>query len=159
MCNPPTFARQKLGNGSVKSLPRQRIHTLQYKNCWTRRFICGPCLSKEIKWLVLPRTSCLMVNFLYKTWLRRTFSFLLEISFWLWPVTLKLAPKGSRVCLGLNMRPFSYTVLSCVYKLGDWASPRTRNLSKWQKGSVSFEFILHGIMISVKTDKYIKMRK
>jgi hypothetical protein len=32
-----------LGNGSVKTFPRQRIHTQQYKNCWTRLFVCDPC--------------------------------------------------------------------------------------------------------------------
>jgi hypothetical protein len=32
-----------LGNGSVKTLPRQRIHTQQENNCWTSRFLCGPC--------------------------------------------------------------------------------------------------------------------
>jgi hypothetical protein len=35
-----------LGNGSVKTLLRQRIHTQQHKNCWTRRFLCGPCRIK-----------------------------------------------------------------------------------------------------------------
>jgi hypothetical protein len=31
-----------LGNGSVYTLPRKRIHETK-KKCWTRRFICGPC--------------------------------------------------------------------------------------------------------------------
>jgi hypothetical protein len=31
-----------IGNGSVKTLPQQLIHTQQQKNCWTRRFLCGP---------------------------------------------------------------------------------------------------------------------
>jgi hypothetical protein len=30
-----------LGNGLVKTVPRQRIHTLQY-NHWTHRFLCAP---------------------------------------------------------------------------------------------------------------------
>jgi hypothetical protein len=32
-----------LGNGSVETLPRHRMHTQQQKNCWTIRFLCGPC--------------------------------------------------------------------------------------------------------------------
>jgi hypothetical protein len=32
-----------LGNGSVKTLTRQRIHGQQQENCWTRCFLCGPC--------------------------------------------------------------------------------------------------------------------
>jgi hypothetical protein len=47
-----------LGNSSVKTLPRQRIHTQQWKNCWMRRFLCLPCSNKESRQLVLPRTSC-----------------------------------------------------------------------------------------------------
>jgi hypothetical protein len=47
-----------VGNGSVRTLPRQRIHRKQYKNCWTRPFLCDPWLMKESMWLVLPRTSC-----------------------------------------------------------------------------------------------------
>jgi hypothetical protein len=31
-----------LGNGSVKTLPLQQIHTQQLKNCWRRRFLFGP---------------------------------------------------------------------------------------------------------------------
>jgi hypothetical protein len=49
-----------LGNVSVVTLPRQRIHTQQYKNRWTRRFQCGPCRIKESRRLVLSRTSCLI---------------------------------------------------------------------------------------------------
>jgi hypothetical protein len=32
-----------LGNGSVNTFLRHRIHT---KNCWTPRFLCGPCRIK-----------------------------------------------------------------------------------------------------------------
>jgi hypothetical protein len=28
------------------------------KNCWRRRFLCGPCHIKESRRLVIPRTSC-----------------------------------------------------------------------------------------------------
>jgi hypothetical protein len=42
-----------LGNGSVKRLPRQQIYT-QQKNCWTRRFPCGPCGIEGNH----PRNSC-----------------------------------------------------------------------------------------------------
>jgi hypothetical protein len=30
-----------LGSGSVKTLPWQRIHMQECKNCWTGRFLCG----------------------------------------------------------------------------------------------------------------------
>jgi hypothetical protein len=43
-----------LGNGSVKMLPQQRIHTQRQKNCWTRRFLCGPCRIKGSRRLVVP---------------------------------------------------------------------------------------------------------
>jgi hypothetical protein len=33
-----------LDNGSVYTFPRQRIH--ETNNCWTRRFLCGPCRMK-----------------------------------------------------------------------------------------------------------------
>jgi hypothetical protein len=66
--NPLIVARQRLGsvkipvsllgNGSVETLPRQRIHTQKYKNCWTLSFQCGPCRIKDSRRLVLPRTSC-----------------------------------------------------------------------------------------------------
>jgi hypothetical protein len=46
-----------LGNGSVKSLPWQRIHT-QQKNCWTRPFFYAVrVVSKESRRLPFPRTS------------------------------------------------------------------------------------------------------
>jgi hypothetical protein len=32
-----------LGNCSVNTFPRQQIYTQKLKNCWTRRFLCGPC--------------------------------------------------------------------------------------------------------------------
>jgi hypothetical protein len=35
-----------LGNGSVKTLPRQRKHRQHYKNCLTRRFLGSPCRIK-----------------------------------------------------------------------------------------------------------------
>jgi hypothetical protein len=34
-----------LDNGSLYTFPRQRIYVTK-KNCWTRRFVCGPCLIK-----------------------------------------------------------------------------------------------------------------
>jgi hypothetical protein len=46
-----------LGNGLVNRLPRQRVHTQKY-NCSTRRYLWVRVVSKEISWLVLPRTSC-----------------------------------------------------------------------------------------------------
>jgi hypothetical protein len=58
LCIPLTL----LGNGSVETLSRYRIHTQQKKNCWTRRFQCGPCRIKKSRRLVLPRTSCLNNN-------------------------------------------------------------------------------------------------
>jgi hypothetical protein len=36
-----------LGNGLVETLTLQRILTQQWKNCWTIRFLCGPCRVKE----------------------------------------------------------------------------------------------------------------
>jgi hypothetical protein len=51
------FPVSLLGNGSVKTLQRQRIHTQQYNNCWTRFFyLWGPCRIKG-KQAVIPRTS------------------------------------------------------------------------------------------------------
>jgi hypothetical protein len=35
-----------LCNGSVRLLPRQWIRPQQYRNCWTRRFLYGPCGMK-----------------------------------------------------------------------------------------------------------------
>jgi hypothetical protein len=35
-----------LGNGSVKTLPRQRIHTQELKNCWTCCYLCDTCHIK-----------------------------------------------------------------------------------------------------------------
>jgi hypothetical protein len=35
-----------LDNGSVKTLTRQTILTQQQMNCWTRRFLWGPCRIK-----------------------------------------------------------------------------------------------------------------
>jgi hypothetical protein len=54
MCIPLSL----LGNGSVKTLPLQRIHKQQYKTFWTHRFLCGPCRIKESRGLVLPGSSC-----------------------------------------------------------------------------------------------------
>lgn len=31
-----------LDNGTVNTLPWQRIHSQQQNNCWTRCFLCGP---------------------------------------------------------------------------------------------------------------------
>jgi hypothetical protein len=42
ICIPLTL----LGNGSVNTFPRQRIHINNGMNCWTWHFICGPCLIK-----------------------------------------------------------------------------------------------------------------
>jgi hypothetical protein len=71
-----------LGNGSIKTLPPRRIHTKEDKNYLTRRFVCGPCLVRESKWLILPiacrycilssLTSRLtMLNALVLTWLAK----------------------------------------------------------------------------------------
>jgi hypothetical protein len=71
MCIPLSL----LGNGSVKKLPQQRIH-MQRRNCWTRRFQCGPCrikgqnfeLSKFGNWLKsVGEAGSLPYTFLYKT--------------------------------------------------------------------------------------------
>jgi hypothetical protein len=36
-------------NGAVKMLPRQQIHTQQYKNYWTRCFLCSPyCIKYSV---------------------------------------------------------------------------------------------------------------
>jgi hypothetical protein len=40
------YPQSLLGNGSVKTLPRQQIHMVQYMTCWTRRFMCGSCRIK-----------------------------------------------------------------------------------------------------------------
>jgi hypothetical protein len=52
-----------LSNGSVETSPRQRIHTQHWKNCWTRRFQCGPRRIKESRRLVLPITSCYSIDY------------------------------------------------------------------------------------------------
>jgi hypothetical protein len=54
MCIPLSL----LGNGSVKTLLRQRKHTKQWKNFGGHRFLCGLCLIKESRGLLLPRTYC-----------------------------------------------------------------------------------------------------
>jgi hypothetical protein len=46
-----------LGNGWVKTLPRQRIHTQEWKNCRMHRFLSDSCRIKENSRLVLHRTS------------------------------------------------------------------------------------------------------
>jgi hypothetical protein len=55
MCIPLSL----LGNGSVKTLSLQRIHTQQY-NCWRHLFYAVCVVSKESRRLVLPRTSCFL---------------------------------------------------------------------------------------------------
>jgi hypothetical protein len=71
VCVSPIVAKQLLGkknpllllgNGSVKTLPRQRKHSEQWKNCWIHSFICGPCRLKEGRRLLLPVTSCFCSN-------------------------------------------------------------------------------------------------
>jgi hypothetical protein len=50
---PPIFGTQRLG----KHVPAAT------KNCWRRRFLCGPCRIKESRRLVFPRTPCFRVKF------------------------------------------------------------------------------------------------
>jgi hypothetical protein len=50
-----------LGNGSVKMLERQRIHTQKYMNCWTRRFLCGQCRIKGTQAVSSSQNSLLSV--------------------------------------------------------------------------------------------------
>jgi hypothetical protein len=50
-----------LGNGSVKTLPQQRIHTQQWKNCWTFSFLSGTCRIEGSWRSIIPRTSCFIV--------------------------------------------------------------------------------------------------
>jgi hypothetical protein len=45
-----------LRNGSVNTFPRQRIHTQQYNNCWTRLFYAVRVIPKESRRLVVPRS-------------------------------------------------------------------------------------------------------
>jgi hypothetical protein len=40
----PSIPLSLLGNDSVETLQRQRVHTQQCKTCWTRRFLYDPCL-------------------------------------------------------------------------------------------------------------------
>jgi hypothetical protein len=56
---PPIVARQ----GLCKTLKRQRIHTQQKKNCWTRHFLCGPCRIKESRGLVIHSISSFCLHF------------------------------------------------------------------------------------------------
>jgi hypothetical protein len=58
LCSHPTL----LGNGSVKTFPRQWIHTQQH-NCLTRRFLCGPCGAKESRRWVIQRNSCFLSTY------------------------------------------------------------------------------------------------
>jgi hypothetical protein len=55
------------GSGSVKALPLQRIHTQQWKDCWTRRFLCDMCRIKEIGRLVLHTACCFIINWRFWT--------------------------------------------------------------------------------------------
>jgi hypothetical protein len=61
---PPNFARHKLG----------KYVTAAMKNCWKRRFLCGPSSIKSRR-LVLPRTSCLKI-IISISWLQRCCYFL-----------------------------------------------------------------------------------
>lgn len=69
MCIPLSL----LGNGLVKTLLRQPIHTKQQKNYWTHCLPCSLCHIKESRQLVLPRIFCftndkkIIMNFL-KYW-------------------------------------------------------------------------------------------
>jgi hypothetical protein len=51
----PIVARQRRGKTATATTD---IHAAK-KNCWTRRFLCGPCRMNEHRQLVVPRTSCL----------------------------------------------------------------------------------------------------
>jgi hypothetical protein len=59
MCIPLSL----LGNGSVETLPLQRIHTQRQQNRSTRRVLCGPCRIKESRRLVLSRPSRILLLF------------------------------------------------------------------------------------------------
>jgi hypothetical protein len=50
---PPIVTRQRI----CKTLPRQRILVLKYKNSSTRLSVCSPCRLEESRRLVLPRSS------------------------------------------------------------------------------------------------------
>jgi hypothetical protein len=54
VCDPPIslcisiyISLSLLSNGSVKKLPRQRIHTQQQRNSWMRRFYAMRVISEE----------------------------------------------------------------------------------------------------------------
>lgn len=53
---PPIAASQRIG----KTLLRQRIHSQQLKNYWTRLFLCGPCLIKEKSAVSFPQNVLLL---------------------------------------------------------------------------------------------------
>jgi hypothetical protein len=54
-----------LGNGSVKTLPRQGINTKEYKNCWRRRFLCGTCRIKGSKLFCICLCSYFLFYFIF----------------------------------------------------------------------------------------------
>jgi hypothetical protein len=45
-CRPSMCILPLLNNGKVETLPLQQRSTQQYLNCWTRRFLCSPCIIK-----------------------------------------------------------------------------------------------------------------
>jgi hypothetical protein len=66
--SPVIVARHRLGKNSLIVATQRLVRNITTvtnkhatkRNCWTRRFLCGPCRMKESRRLVLPRTSCLL---------------------------------------------------------------------------------------------------
>jgi hypothetical protein len=76
-CLPSVCICTLLGNGSVKTLPWQRIHAKQQKNCWKRRFLCSPCHIKGTEAISFLQ-NFLFVCFL-SSWIKSFFLFRLQI--------------------------------------------------------------------------------
>jgi hypothetical protein len=105
-----------LGNDSVKTLPRHLMHKQQYNNCWTRRFLCGPCRTNESRRLFLPRTSCLViVNWSFVVFGRRvTARFYKVLRLWI-RGTLRPYPYKFITYLSAGILPTQLKAIGCEY--------------------------------------------
>jgi hypothetical protein len=61
-CLCPCILSPLLSNSLVHTFRRQLIHTQQYKNGWTRRFLCDPCRVKGKEAISSPQKQLLMLS-------------------------------------------------------------------------------------------------
>jgi hypothetical protein len=90
MCIPLSL----LGNGSVKTLPLQGICTQQKKNCWRRRFLCGPC---RISWKAISSSQNFLL-FLLRIKCRHCSRHVYSIIYRLWLCKLQMQEFNLESC-------------------------------------------------------------